>query len=134
VWVAGTKISLVAPAVRALSTGTTQSSRPPVSETCPSPTMLWTVTQQGGLSRSIAWSIPDAGRSRSMLVGVPRSYSGRKASGLSRTASSWINRVSAGARTVSEASRPTPSEASSDPLWGVAMQTIRLTNGCRSKK
>ncbi|RLS44863.1 MAG: hypothetical protein DWH83_01775 [Planctomycetota bacterium] len=133
-WVAGTRISLTAPCVWALSTDTTQSSRTPMNQEWPSPMMLCIVTQHGGRRRSIDWSIMEPGWSRSTLVGVARSYSRWKLPGLSRTASSWIAFDSGGVRTESEARRPSPSEASTDPLCGVAMHTMRLTNGNGSKK
>jgi hypothetical protein len=74
--VAGTYTSLTAPSVCALSTDTTQSSRTPTNHEWPSPTMLCTVTQHGGRSRPIDFSIRESGCSRSTLVGVDRSYSG----------------------------------------------------------
>jgi hypothetical protein len=84
VWVAGTPISLTAPCVWALSSDTTQSFRPPVSEAWPTPTMLCTETQQGGRSDSIAFSGRELGSSMSIVVGTRRSNSGRNPPGFIR--------------------------------------------------
>jgi len=49
------------------------------------------------------------------------------------TACRRIAAISGGSRTASEAKRPMPSDASTDPRWGVAMNTTRFTNGSGSK-
>lgn len=133
-WLAGTKISLEAPGVWALSTATTQSSRPPASEWWPLPTIECVATQQAGRNRPSASSNTESGSRISIVVGARRSNSGLNAPGFNRIASSCSAFASGGCRTVSDASRPTPSDARIEPRCGVATKTTRVTKGSGSKK